>query len=245
MEKHSHGRPPLYAIQDHSQQDNPPPPAAPIEMDNDNKDDSEIEELSLVEELTNTIATFGQWFKSNNIVDNVHPGLVENIRQIAMMFSLIPAPHCYPIPLPCSQLHQADAPSYNHLHIDNIPAPPPCTQPHHDDKDIPMEPIAPTHAFSKAALQTPAPSLEVSTPPPSLAAAATLPAAAASSSPASPQGHASYTGTVAKNLNPAAPPFVCGPPHAPAVQPPTQAQQPVSSKQALEAAILHDERPLS
>ncbi|KAF9439967.1 hypothetical protein P691DRAFT_768523 [Macrolepiota fuliginosa MF-IS2] len=71
-----------------------------------------------------------------------------------------------------------------------------------------------------------------STPPPPLAAAATSPAAAASIPPAGPRGHASYAGAAAKNLNPAAPPFVRGPPCAPAVQPPTQTQQPVSSKRS-------------
>ncbi|KAF9441711.1 hypothetical protein P691DRAFT_765975 [Macrolepiota fuliginosa MF-IS2] len=58
-------------------------------------------------------------------------------------------------------------------------------------------------------------------PPP--AVAATLPVAVASIPPASPHGHTSYAGTAAKNLNPAAPPFVCGPPHAPAAP---QAQDP-------------------
>ncbi|KAF9440952.1 hypothetical protein P691DRAFT_781004 [Macrolepiota fuliginosa MF-IS2] len=75
-----------------------PPPTAPIEVDNDDKDTSDIDELSPTEELTNAITTFGQWFKSNNIADN----------------------------------------------------------------DIPMEPTAPTHAFSEAASQTPAPSHEAS-----------------------------------------------------------------------------------
>ncbi|KAF9441692.1 hypothetical protein P691DRAFT_765997 [Macrolepiota fuliginosa MF-IS2] len=75
-----------------------------------------------------------------------------------------------------------------------------------------MEPSTPTHAFSKAALQTPAPSHEASMPPPPPTTAATLPAAAASSALASPS-----------------PPFVHGPPCAP-VQTPAQAQQPVLSK---------------
>ncbi|KAF9440714.1 hypothetical protein P691DRAFT_781586 [Macrolepiota fuliginosa MF-IS2] len=77
----------------------------------------------------------------------------------------------------------------------------------------------------EAASQTPAPSLEASTPPPPPAAAASIP-------PASPRGCASYAGTAAKNLNPAAPPFVHGPPHAPAAQPPAQAQQPILSKRS-------------
>ncbi|KAF9441350.1 hypothetical protein P691DRAFT_766393 [Macrolepiota fuliginosa MF-IS2] len=136
------------------------------------------------------------------------------------MFSLIPAPHCCPIPPPCIHPHQDNAPPCHHIHADDIPPPPPCIRPHCDNKDIPMEPPAPTCAFSEAASQTPAPSHEATTPPPPPAAAATLPAAAASSPPASPHGHASYTGTAAKNLNPAAPPF----------SPLAQAQQPISSK---------------
>ncbi|KAF9440141.1 hypothetical protein P691DRAFT_768208 [Macrolepiota fuliginosa MF-IS2] len=86
-----------------------------------------------------------------------------------------------------------------------------------------MEPPAPTRAFSEAALQTPAPFHEASMPPPPPAAAASIP-------PASPCGCASYTGAAARNLNPAAPPFVRGPPCAPVAQPPAQAQQPVLSK---------------
>ncbi|KAF9439966.1 hypothetical protein P691DRAFT_768525 [Macrolepiota fuliginosa MF-IS2] len=97
---------------------------------------------------------------------------------------------------------------------------PPCCCPHRDDEDIPMEPPAPTHVFSEAASQTPAPSHEASTPPPPLTTVATLPAAAASIPPAGPCGQASYAGTAARNLNPAAPPFMHGPPHAPAAIPP-------------------------
>ncbi|KAF9442421.1 hypothetical protein P691DRAFT_789474 [Macrolepiota fuliginosa MF-IS2] len=76
---------------------------------------------------------------------------------------------------------------------------------------------------SEAASQTPAPSHEASRPPPSSAAVASIP-------PTGPHACASYAGTAAKNLNPAAPPFMCGPPHVPVAQPPAQAQQPVSSK---------------
>ncbi|KAF9440904.1 hypothetical protein P691DRAFT_779968 [Macrolepiota fuliginosa MF-IS2] len=184
-----------------------PPPTAPIKVDNDDKGASDIDELSPTEELTNTITAFGQWFKNNNITDDVCPGLIENIRHITMMFSLIPAPHHCPTPPPCTHLHQANALPCTHLHADNIPTPPP-----------------------KAASQTPAPSHEASMPPPPHAAVATLPAAAASIPPAGPQGCASYTGAAARNLNPAAPPFVHGPPHTPVAQPPAQAQQPISSK---------------
>ncbi|KAF9445431.1 hypothetical protein P691DRAFT_762491 [Macrolepiota fuliginosa MF-IS2] len=183
-----------------------PPSTASIEVDNDDKDASDINELSPTEELTNIIATFGQWFESNNIVDDV-----------------CPAPHHCPIPPPYTRPHQADALPCNCLHVDDIPTPPPCMQPHCDDEDIPMEPAAPTHAFSEAASQTPTPSHEMSMPP-------SPPAAVASIPPAGPCGHASYAGAVARNLNPAAPPFMCGPPCAPVAQPPAQAQQPVSSK---------------
>ncbi|KAF9440941.1 hypothetical protein P691DRAFT_766987 [Macrolepiota fuliginosa MF-IS2] len=61
----------------------PPPaqdPSAPIIVDNNNKEDSDNDELTPAEELTNTIAAFRQWFESNNIADNIHLGLVENIR---------------------------------------------------------------------------------------------------------------------------------------------------------------------
>ncbi|KAF9439735.1 hypothetical protein P691DRAFT_769017 [Macrolepiota fuliginosa MF-IS2] len=190
---------------------------------NNNDNVLSYKELSPMEELTNTIATFGQWFESNNIKDNKCPGLTNNIRQLTMMFSLIPAPHRCPTPPPCICPHQADAPPCNRLHADDIPIPPPCTQPHCNNEDIPMEPTAPTHAFSEAASQTPASSHEVSMPPPPPAAMASIP-------PAGPHGCASYAGAAARNLNPAAPPFVCGPPHAPAAQPLAQAQQPILSK---------------
>ncbi|KAF9440304.1 hypothetical protein P691DRAFT_767953 [Macrolepiota fuliginosa MF-IS2] len=201
--------------------------AAPNEEDDIKYSETEI---SPAEDLTNCIACFRKWFKSNNIPDNTQKALTDNIRWLTMMFSLIPAPHCCPTPLPCICPHQADAPPCNHLHVDDISTPPPCVQPHHNDEDIPMELATPTHAFSEAASQTPAPSHKASTPPPPPAAAATLPAVAASNPPAGPHGHAPYAGTVARNLNPAAPPFMRGLPCAPVAQPPAQAQQPVSSK---------------
>ncbi|KAF9442555.1 hypothetical protein P691DRAFT_765099 [Macrolepiota fuliginosa MF-IS2] len=165
-------------------------PSTSIEVDNNNEDTLDFDELSPVEELTNAITAFRQWFEDNNIKDN-HPTA---------------APLCHP----------AHAPTRTMPHL----------------ADIPMEPPAPTCAFSKAASQTPAPIHMVDTPPPPPtipAAVATLPAAAASIPPASPHGHASYAGAVANNLNPAAPPFVHGPPHAP-VPTPAQAQPPVLSK---------------
>ncbi|KAF9440064.1 hypothetical protein P691DRAFT_768345 [Macrolepiota fuliginosa MF-IS2] len=210
---------------DISTQDN----SATIKIDNDNDALSYDKELSPAEELTNAIAAFRQWFKGNNIVDNKHPSLIDNIRCIAMMFSLIPAPHHCPTPPQCICPHQDDAPPCCHLHTDDIPPPLLCMHPHHNDKDTPMEPPTPTHAFSEAALQTPAPSHEASTPPPPPTAVATSPAAAASSAPAGPCGRPSYTGTVARNLNPAAPPFVHGPPHTP-VAIPAQNPQPILSK---------------
>ncbi|KAF9442879.1 hypothetical protein P691DRAFT_764802 [Macrolepiota fuliginosa MF-IS2] len=162
--------------------------SAPIEVDNNNQGNSEIDELSPADKLTNAIAAFGQWFKNNNIADDICLGLVENIRCIAMMFSLIPAPHHCPIPPPCTCPHQADALPCDCLHADDIPTPPPCIRPHCDNEDIPMEPPTPTCAFSEAASQTPVPSHEATTPPPPPAAVATSPAAAASSASAGPRG---------------------------------------------------------
>ncbi|KAF9440004.1 hypothetical protein P691DRAFT_768455, partial [Macrolepiota fuliginosa MF-IS2] len=138
--------------------------SAAIKVNNNNA--LSYEELSPAEDLTNAIAAFRQWFKNNNIIDNEHPGLINNVRHLAMMFSLIPAPHCCPISPQCICPHQDNAPLCCHLHTDNIPTPPPCTCPHRDDEDIPMEPSAPTCAFSEAASQTPAPSHKASTPPP-------------------------------------------------------------------------------
>ncbi|KAF9439883.1 hypothetical protein P691DRAFT_768657 [Macrolepiota fuliginosa MF-IS2] len=193
---------------DASTQDN----SAAIEVDNDNNALS-YEELSPAEDLTNTIAAFGQWFKNNNITDNKCPSLIDNIRCLAMMFSLILAPHCCPTPPLCICPHQDNAPPCRCLHADDIPPPLPCAHPHHDNEDTPMEPSAPTHAFSKAASQTPAPSHEATMPSPHLAAAASI-----------PKPRPSYTGAAAKNLNPAALLFVHGPPHIP-VAPSAQASR--------------------
>ncbi|KAF9440189.1 hypothetical protein P691DRAFT_768154 [Macrolepiota fuliginosa MF-IS2] len=185
-----------------------------IKTDNDD-DVLSYEELSPAGELTNAIAAFGQWFRDNNIEDNEHPKLIDNIRCLTMMFSLIPAPHQCPIPPLCVCPHQDDTLPCRCLHTNNIPPPPPCSCLHHDNKDTPMEPSTPTCAFSKTASQTPAPSHEVTMPPPP-------PAAAAPSPKPGPRPRPSYAGAAVKNLNPAAPPFMHGPPHAP-VAPPTQA----------------------
>ncbi|KAF9442276.1 hypothetical protein P691DRAFT_765380 [Macrolepiota fuliginosa MF-IS2] len=159
-----------------------------INIDNNNNVLSYNEELSPAEELTNAIAAFGQWFEGNNISDKEHPSLIDNIRHIAMMFSLIPVPHHCPIPSLCIHPHQDNAPPCQHLHADDIPPPPLCACPHHNDKDTPMEPSTPTCAFSEVASQTPAPSHKATMPPPPPTAAATLPATAASSGSAGPCG---------------------------------------------------------
>ncbi|KAF9441070.1 hypothetical protein P691DRAFT_766792 [Macrolepiota fuliginosa MF-IS2] len=81
----------------------------PIEVD-DNADNISDDKLSPAEDLTNTIVYFGKWFQSNNIPNNVRSGLINNIRHLAMMFNLIPAPHqCPPPPPPCARSHQDDA----------------------------------------------------------------------------------------------------------------------------------------
>ncbi|KAF9441357.1 hypothetical protein P691DRAFT_766379 [Macrolepiota fuliginosa MF-IS2] len=192
--------------------------SATIEVDNDNNVLSYDEELSPAE-LTNTIVTFRQWFEGNNISDKECPGLINNIRCITMMFSLIPVPHRCPIPPPCTCPHQDNAPPCQCLHADDIPPPLPCAHPRHDDEDTPMEPSTPIHAFSEAASQTPAPSHKATMPPSPPTAAATSPAAVVSSGSAGPCGRPSYAGAVARNLNPAAPPFVRGPPRAPVAIP--------------------------
>ncbi|KAF9449464.1 hypothetical protein P691DRAFT_759062 [Macrolepiota fuliginosa MF-IS2] len=163
-------------------------------------------------EIIDTLKVVGWWCEHHlsEIIDqdnfNVWAETIRLVSLLAGLFDLIPGPHQCPTP------------------------PPPCSCPHHDNKDTPMEPTTPTCAFSEAASQTPAPSHEATMPPPPPIMAATLPAAAASIPPAGPCGHASYAGAAARNLNPAAPPFMCGPPHAPAAKPFAQAQQPVSSK---------------
>ncbi|KAF9441906.1 hypothetical protein P691DRAFT_765768 [Macrolepiota fuliginosa MF-IS2] len=167
-----------------------------------------------IQDIIDAFRIVGPWcekFAPTIERDDAYNELKRIIGLVAKLFDLIPGPHQCPVP---------------------IPPPPPCSRPHRDDEDTPMEPPAPTRVFSEAASQTPALSHEASMPPPSHAAAATSPAATASIPPAGPRGRASYAGAAAKNLNPAAPPFVRGPPRAPAAQPPAQTQQPVSNKRS-------------
>ncbi|KAF9440252.1 hypothetical protein P691DRAFT_768040 [Macrolepiota fuliginosa MF-IS2] len=112
-----------------------------------------------------------------------------NIRCLTMMFSLIPALHHCPNPPPCTHPHQDDALPCRCLHANDIPPPP-----------------------LEAASQAPAPSHKASMPPPPPTATATLPAAVASIPKPGPKPRPSYAGAVVKNLDPAAPPFMHGPP---------------------------------
>ncbi|KAF9443034.1 hypothetical protein P691DRAFT_764661 [Macrolepiota fuliginosa MF-IS2] len=177
--------------------------------------DSQIDKDD-IHEIIDAFKIVGPWckkFTPTIACDDTYNELKRLVGLIADLFDLIPGPHQCPTP---------------------IPPPPPCSCPHCDDEDTPMEPPAPTCVFSEAASQTPAPSHEAIMPSPLPAAAATSPAAAASTPPAGPRSHASYAGAAAKNLNPAAPPFVCGPPRAPVAKPPAQDQQPVSSSRSAE-----------
>ncbi|KAF9439490.1 hypothetical protein P691DRAFT_786393, partial [Macrolepiota fuliginosa MF-IS2] len=118
-----------------------------------------------VHEIIDAFRIVGPWcekFAPTIAHDDAYNELKRLIGLVASLFNLIPGPHQCPAP----------------------PPPPPCSRPHRDDEDIPMEPPAPTRAFSEAASQTPAPSHEASTPPPPPAAVATSPAAVASIPPA-------------------------------------------------------------
>ncbi|KAF9441042.1 hypothetical protein P691DRAFT_766842 [Macrolepiota fuliginosa MF-IS2] len=118
---------------DASTQDN----SAAIEIDN-NDNALSYKELSPAGELANAITAFRQWFKNNNIADNECPGLIDNIRHLAMMFSLIPAPHHCPTPPLCICPHQDNALPCRRLHTDDIPPPLPLlsTVPSTSDLDI-------------------------------------------------------------------------------------------------------------
>ncbi|KAF9439949.1 hypothetical protein P691DRAFT_768561 [Macrolepiota fuliginosa MF-IS2] len=107
-----------------------------------------------IHKIINAFKIVGPWcekFTPTVAHDDAYNELKRLVGLIASLFDLIPGPHQCPTP---------------------PPPPPPCSRPHRDDEDIPMEPPAPTRAFSEAASQTPAPSHEASTPPPPLAAAA-------------------------------------------------------------------------
>ncbi|KAF9440397.1 hypothetical protein P691DRAFT_767824 [Macrolepiota fuliginosa MF-IS2] len=200
---------------------------------------------------------FTLWCKKNMHIiesDEECDTLINNLRLLAGVFGLIPAPHkcppppplcaqphldnapphqCPLLPPPCVHLHQDDAPPCSCLHAEDAPPPSPCLLPHRSDNNTPMGPTTPTHAFSEVASQTPAPILIVDMPLPPLtipAAVATSPAVAASIHKPGPKSRPSYAGAAGKNLNPAAPPFVCGPPCAP-VAPPAQAPKASSNPQ--------------
>ncbi|KAF9440070.1 hypothetical protein P691DRAFT_768330 [Macrolepiota fuliginosa MF-IS2] len=158
-----------------------------------------------IQDIIDTLQIVGLWCEKHTPIimhDKSYNELKRLVGMIASLFDITQGPHQCP----------------------TVPPPSPCPCPHRDEEDIPMELPAPTRVFSEAASQTPAPSHEASMPPPPAAAAA------ASIPPAGPRGCASYAGAAAKNLNPAAPPFVHGPPHTPEAQPPAQAQQPALSK---------------
>ncbi|KAF9440161.1 hypothetical protein P691DRAFT_768190 [Macrolepiota fuliginosa MF-IS2] len=121
------------------------------------------------------------------------------------------------------------AKDFNLVTIITLPTPsplPPCTQPHSNKEDIHMEPPAPTHVFSEAATQTPAPLPVLAMRPPPLLV---MPAHATSmSSKPGPPSRPSFAEAAAKTLCPNAPPFVQGPTQAP--QPPKATQGPILSK---------------
>ncbi|KAF9441785.1 hypothetical protein P691DRAFT_765889 [Macrolepiota fuliginosa MF-IS2] len=162
-----------------------------------------------------------------------HPScnqLIEKITLFANMFNLIPEPHKCSIPPPYLHLHTEDvplAPLCSQLHAEDVPPPLPCVLPHQNDDDVPMEAIPPPHACSEAAMQTPASLLMAPSPlcpDPTPAAVATLPVAAASIPKPGPKPRPLYASAAAKNLNPTAPPF-----HPPLHAPVPPAQAPLST----------------
>ncbi|KAF9440145.1 hypothetical protein P691DRAFT_768205 [Macrolepiota fuliginosa MF-IS2] len=121
---------------------------------------------------------------------------------------------------------------FNLVTIITLPTPsppPPCLRPHSDKEDIHMEPPAPTHVFSEAAIQTPATLPRVTIPPPVIMS--TKPRAVVASSGPGPTSRPSFAKAVVKTLCPNAPPFMQGPPHAPK-PPPKATQGPVLSKRS-------------
>ncbi|KAF9441268.1 hypothetical protein P691DRAFT_766509 [Macrolepiota fuliginosa MF-IS2] len=99
-------------------------------------------------------------------------------------------------------------------------------------EDIHMEPPAPTHVFSEAAMQTPAPLPVLAMPIPPPIPVTSAPAASTSSKPG-PPSRPSFAKAAAKTLHPTAPPFVQGPPCAPQPQPKaTQGPVPVLHQDA-------------
>ncbi|KAF9440294.1 hypothetical protein P691DRAFT_767971 [Macrolepiota fuliginosa MF-IS2] len=180
--------------------------------------DTEEEEKININAVAYCLSIHGQWCEKNRHIegDEECNTLINNLRLFAELFDLIPAPHkCPPPPPPCTRPHQDDAPIHwcppttplcACLHQDGAL---PC--PHLHTKDAPpLSPCCLTNSYPHP-------------PPPSIpVTVATLPAAAASIPKPGPKPRPSYASAAAKNLNPAALPFVCGPPCAP-VAPPAQA----------------------
>ncbi|KAF9440660.1 hypothetical protein P691DRAFT_781684 [Macrolepiota fuliginosa MF-IS2] len=187
------------------------------------------EEVININRIAYDLSLYSQWCKKNRKTiegDEEHDALLNNLRVFASIFRLIPAPHwCPPPPSLCMHLHQEDMLPCSHLHTEDITTPP-CLLPHQSNDDVPMELAAPTHSFSEAALQTPAPIHKVDMPPPPPiipAAVTTSPAAVSSIPKPGPKPRPSYASAAAKPLNPAAPSFAHAPPCAPGAP---QAQTP-------------------
>ncbi|KAF9440146.1 hypothetical protein P691DRAFT_768206 [Macrolepiota fuliginosa MF-IS2] len=206
-------------------------------------DIKEKEEEIDVNTVAYCLSIHGQWCEKNRYIiesDEECNTLINNLRLFAELFGAIPAPHKCPPPPPCPHalgltrmmlysigalcqppcVHVCTKMIPHHARIFTLKMPPPlpCLLPHQSNDDTSMELTAPTCAFSEAASQTPAPIHVVDMPPPP----PSIPAAAAPIPKPGPKPRPSYASAAAKNLNPAAPPFVRGPPHAP-VAPPAQA----------------------
>ncbi|KAF9439871.1 hypothetical protein P691DRAFT_784441 [Macrolepiota fuliginosa MF-IS2] len=106
----------------------PQPQAANSQIDEDD-----------IHKIIDAFKVVGPWCEKYTPIiarDDVYNELKRLVGLIAGLFDLIPGPHQCPTPPPPSS---------------------PCSRPHRDDEDIPMELPAPTHVFSEAASQTPAP----------------------------------------------------------------------------------------
>ncbi|KAF9440396.1 hypothetical protein P691DRAFT_782484, partial [Macrolepiota fuliginosa MF-IS2] len=130
------------------------PDPTPIEVDKEDNDEENIPDF-LVEDMgdaNNAIAACGSYTNGKTLStlkdDEHYVVFLENLKRLALLFNIIPAPHQCPPPPHCVRLHVEDAPpppTCPRLHAEDTPAPPPCSLPHRSDDDAPMEATPPPH----------------------------------------------------------------------------------------------------
>ncbi|KAF9441520.1 hypothetical protein P691DRAFT_766186 [Macrolepiota fuliginosa MF-IS2] len=131
------------------------PDPIPIEVDEEDNDEEHtpyfhVEDMG---DANDAIAACGSYTNGKTLSalkdDEHYAVFLENLKRLALLFNIIPAPHQCPPPPPCVRLHVEDAPpppTCPRLHAEDAPAPPPCSLPHRGDDEAPMEATPPPHS---------------------------------------------------------------------------------------------------